>query len=171
MFLSTVMVSPGTVLSSTWISAANSWMQTPAGFDVVHGQLEPTDWIRVIFNPSFLWRRPHLLAAVLISASFFVAGITTWYLVKGRAKGFSRRSMSIAFGDRRAAGHTPLLAGADMDPDVQQRGRDERGVQQRGRHTPGPHSPSRSRGDLSRPARSRASPPRARWSCPKCCTR
>jgi cytochrome bd-type quinol oxidase subunit 1 len=35
---------------------------------------------------------------VLISASFFVAGISAWYLVKGRAKGFARRSMSIALG-------------------------------------------------------------------------
>lgn len=98
MFVSTVMVSVGTVLSSTWIIAANSWMQTPAGFKVVRGQFEPTDWVRVIFNPSFIWRWPHMLAAVLISASFFVAGISAWYLVKGRAKGFARRSMSIALG-------------------------------------------------------------------------
>ncbi|WP_435857825.1 cytochrome ubiquinol oxidase subunit I [Streptomyces umbrinus] len=63
MFLSSVMVSVGTVLSSAWIIAANSWMRTPAGFKVVHGQFEPTDWMRVIFNPSFIWRRPHMLAA------------------------------------------------------------------------------------------------------------
>ncbi|WUR77508.1 cytochrome ubiquinol oxidase subunit I [Streptomyces phaeochromogenes] len=93
MSLSSVMVSVGTVLSSTWIIAANSWMRTPAGFKVVHGQFEPTDWMRVIFNPSFIWRRPHMLAAVLISASFFGAGISAWYLVKGRAKGFARRSI------------------------------------------------------------------------------
>jgi cytochrome d ubiquinol oxidase subunit I len=54
--------------------------------------------MRVIFNPSFIWRWPHMLAAVLISASFFVAGISAWYLVKRRAKGFARRSMSIALG-------------------------------------------------------------------------
>lgn len=98
MFLSTVMVALGTILSSTWIIAANSWMQTPAGFKIVHGQFEPTDWMRVIFNPSFIWRWPHMLAAVLISASFFIAGISAWYLRKGRAKDFARRSMSIALG-------------------------------------------------------------------------
>jgi cytochrome d ubiquinol oxidase subunit I len=54
--------------------------------------------VRVIFNPSFLWRWPHMVAAVLISASFFVAGISAWYLVKGRAHAFARRSMSIALG-------------------------------------------------------------------------
>lgn len=98
MFLSTVMVALGTVLSSTWIIAANSWMQTPAGYRIVDGRFEPTDWVRAIFNPSFIWRWPHMLAAVLISACFFVAGISAWYLVKRRAVGFARRSMSIALG-------------------------------------------------------------------------
>jgi cytochrome bd ubiquinol oxidase subunit I len=98
MFVSTIMVALGTVLSSTWIIAANSWMQTPAGFKVVNGQFEPTNWVQVIFNPSFIWRWPHMVAAVLISASFFVAGISAWYLLNGRARGFARRSMSIALG-------------------------------------------------------------------------
>lgn len=98
MFFATVMVSLGTLLSSTWIIAANSWMQTPAGYTVVDGQFEPTNWWQAIFNPSFIWRWPHMVAAVLISASFFVAGISAWYLLKGRAKPFARRSMSIALG-------------------------------------------------------------------------
>jgi hypothetical protein len=85
MFAATVMVSIGTILSSTWIIAANSWMQTPAGFVIRDGRFEPTDWAKAIFNPSFLWRWPHMLAAVLISASFFVAGIGAYYLVKRRA--------------------------------------------------------------------------------------
>ncbi|MEU0648643.1 cytochrome ubiquinol oxidase subunit I [Streptomyces umbrinus] len=98
MFLSSVMVSVGTVLSSAWIIAANSWMRTPAGFKVVHGQFEPTDWMRVIFNPSFIWRRPRMLAAVLSPASFFGAGISAWYLVKGRA----RRASPVARSTTRA---------------------------------------------------------------------
>ncbi|MFI6744155.1 cytochrome ubiquinol oxidase subunit I [Nonomuraea sp. NPDC050451] len=98
MFVSTIMVALGTLLSSTWIIVANSWMQTPAGYRLVDGRFEPTDWMRVIFNPSFVWRWPHMVAAVLVSAAFFMAGISAWYLVKGRAKGFARRSMSIALG-------------------------------------------------------------------------
>jgi cytochrome d ubiquinol oxidase subunit I len=98
MFAATVMVAIGTILSSTWIIAANSWMQTPAGFAVRHGRFEPTNWIDVIFNRSFAWRYPHMLVAVLISASFFVAGIGAYYLVKGRSLPFARRSVSIALG-------------------------------------------------------------------------
>ena len=98
MFAATVMVSIGTILSSTWIIAANSWMQTPAGFVVRDGRFEPTDWLDAIFNRSFLWRWPHMLLAVLISASFFIAGLGAYYLVKGRALAFARRSVSIALG-------------------------------------------------------------------------
>ena len=98
MFAATVMVSIGTILSSTWIMAANSWMQTPTGFVMRNGRFEPTNWIDVIFNPSFGWRYPHMLVGVLVSASFFVAGIGAYYLVKGRALRFARRSVSVALG-------------------------------------------------------------------------
>lgn len=98
MFIATVMVAIGTLLSSSWIIANNSWMQTPAGFRVVNGHYEPTDWSQVILNPSFLYRWPHMVLAVLISASFFVAGIGAYYLVKGRALPFARRTVSIGLG-------------------------------------------------------------------------
>jgi cytochrome d ubiquinol oxidase subunit I len=98
MFIATVMVSIGTILSSTWIIAANSWMQTPAGYRIVDRRFEPTDWAQAILNPSFAWRYPHMLLAVLISACFFVAGISAWYLVKGRSLAFARRSLSLSLG-------------------------------------------------------------------------
>jgi cytochrome d ubiquinol oxidase subunit I len=98
MFAATVMVSIGTILSSTWIIAANSWMQTPAGYALRNGRFEPTSWVDVLFNRSFMWRYPHMLIAVLISAAFFVAGIGAYYLVKGRELRFARRSVSIALG-------------------------------------------------------------------------
>jgi cytochrome bd ubiquinol oxidase subunit I len=98
MFAATVMVAIGTLLSSTWIIANNSWMQTPSGFTVRDGRFEPVNWLHVIFSPSFVWSWYHMLGAVLVSASFFVAGIGAWYLVKGRALPFARRSVSIGLG-------------------------------------------------------------------------
>jgi cytochrome d ubiquinol oxidase subunit I len=98
MFAATVMVSIGTLLSTTWIMANNSWMQTPAGYHVVNGQFQPTNWASTIFNPSFIWRWPHMLMAVLISSGFFVAGIGAYYLIKGRALPFARRTVSIGLG-------------------------------------------------------------------------
>src|SRR5258708_16563056 len=59
-FLATVMVAIGTLISATWILASNSWMQTPAGYALVDGRVVPTDWLAVIFNPSFPYRLTHI---------------------------------------------------------------------------------------------------------------
>jgi cytochrome d ubiquinol oxidase subunit I len=97
-FLSTCLVALGTLLSTTWIMSANSWMQTPSGFTIVNGQFQPTSWREVIFNPSVVWRYPHMLVAVLISTAWLVGGIAAYYLVKGRVKAFARRTLSLALG-------------------------------------------------------------------------
>jgi cytochrome d ubiquinol oxidase subunit I len=52
-FFATCMVALGTIISTFWILASNSWMQTPQGFEIVNGQVVPVDWFAVIFNPSF----------------------------------------------------------------------------------------------------------------------
>src|SRR5687767_12670246 len=53
---SAVIVAVGTLFSAFWILAANSWMHTPAGFEIVDGRFIPTSWTAVIFNPSFPYR-------------------------------------------------------------------------------------------------------------------
>ncbi|MDH6578211.1 cytochrome ubiquinol oxidase subunit I [Kitasatospora sp. MAP5-34] len=92
------MVAFGTLLSTTWILSANSWMQDPAGYTEVAGQFQARDWWQVLFNPAFAYRFPHMLLAVLISAAWFVGGIAAWYLVRQRSLAFARRTLSIALG-------------------------------------------------------------------------
>jgi len=79
---STVMVAVGTSLSAFWILALNSWMQTPVGHVVVDGQLIAGDWIEVIFNPSFPYRFIHMMLASGLTASFAIAGLSAWRLLK-----------------------------------------------------------------------------------------
>ena len=83
-FLATCMVSLGTLLSAFWIMAANSWMQTPAGYAIRDGVFYPVDWWQVIFNPSFLVRLPHMVLAAFISTAMVVGGVSAVYLLKGR---------------------------------------------------------------------------------------
>jgi cytochrome d ubiquinol oxidase subunit I len=97
-FVATCMVALGTVLSATWILASNSWMQTPAGYTFVNGQFRPSNWIAAIFNPSFLYRFPHLLLGVLLAASFVVTGTAAWYLLKRRHLEFARLTFSLGLG-------------------------------------------------------------------------
>ncbi|MER7186073.1 cytochrome ubiquinol oxidase subunit I [Streptomyces hyaluromycini] len=100
MALASWMVAAGTLFSTTWILSANSWMQDPAGYTEADGQFHVIDWWQVLFNPAFSYRFPHMLLAVLISASWFVAGISAWYLVRRRASAlpFARRTLSVALG-------------------------------------------------------------------------
>jgi cytochrome d ubiquinol oxidase subunit I len=98
MLFSTCMVTLGTTLSVTWILVANSWMQTPAGYKEVNGQFQPTNWLHVIFNPSFGIRFVHMLVGALIAAAWFIAGVSAWYLVKRRHLPIARRGVSVTLG-------------------------------------------------------------------------
>jgi len=74
----TLLVAGGTTLSAFWILALNSWMQTPAGFEMINGQAHVTSWLQVIFNPSFPYRLTHMLLASGLTVAFLVAGISAY---------------------------------------------------------------------------------------------
>ena len=72
-------------MSSFWILSANSWMQTPQGFRVGEdGLFYPTDWLAVIFNPSFPYRFAHMVIAAYLTTAFVVGGIGAFYLWRKR---------------------------------------------------------------------------------------
>ena len=84
-FISTLMVAIGTLFSAFWILAANSWMQTPQGFEInADGIFHPTSWMEVIFTPSFPYRFVHMVLAAYLTTAFTVGGVGAWYLLKKR---------------------------------------------------------------------------------------
>lgn len=95
-FFSTLMVSIGTLISTTWILASNSWMQTPAGFEIVDGRAVPMDWLAVIFNPSFPYRLLHMSVAAFLATALFVAASAAWHLLRGRDNPAIRKMLSMA---------------------------------------------------------------------------
>lgn len=76
--IATFLVAAGTTASAFWILALNSWMHTPAGFEMVDGQAQVTSWWAVIFNPSFPYRLTHLLLASGLTVAFLLAGISAF---------------------------------------------------------------------------------------------
>ncbi|MBL8525825.1 MAG: cytochrome ubiquinol oxidase subunit I, partial [Betaproteobacteria bacterium] len=83
----TIMVAVGTSLSAFWILALNSWMQTPAGFQMIDGRAHATDWFAIIFNPSFPYRFTHMMIASGLTGAFLVAGVSAYrWMRKDRAK-------------------------------------------------------------------------------------
>lgn len=84
-FIATLIVAVGTLFSAFWILAANSWMQTPQGFRVGDdGVLYPTDWLQIVFTPSFPYRFAHMVTAAYLTTAFVVGGIASFYLWMGR---------------------------------------------------------------------------------------
>lgn len=95
-FLATTMVAIGTLISTTWILASNSWMQTPQGYEIVDGRVVPTDWFQVIFNPSFPYRLVHMSVAAFLATALFVGASAAWHLLRGRDNPAIRKMLSMA---------------------------------------------------------------------------
>ncbi len=74
----TFLVAGGTTMSAFWILALNSWMHTPAGFEMIDGKAHVTSWLEVIFNPSFPYRFTHMMLASGLTVAFIVAGISAY---------------------------------------------------------------------------------------------
>jgi len=96
-FAATIIVAVGTLISAFWILSANSWMQTPQGYRVgADGLLYPTDWIKIIFNPSFPYRFLHMVTASYLTTAFVVGGIGAHYLWRNRHVKHARVMLGMA---------------------------------------------------------------------------
>ncbi|WP_368897796.1 cytochrome ubiquinol oxidase subunit I [Proteus mirabilis] len=95
-FFATCMVALGTLMSTFWILASNSWMQTPLGFEIVNNQVVPVDWLAVIFNPSFPYRLAHMGVAAFLASAFFIAASASWHLLKGNKTSAMKKMLSMS---------------------------------------------------------------------------
>ena len=96
--LSAVIVAIGTATSAFWILSANSWMHTPAGYEMRDGVAFPLDWWAIVFNPSFPYRFAHMLNASYLTAGFVVLAVGARYLLKGDHVEEARTMMRMAIG-------------------------------------------------------------------------
>lgn len=81
-FFSCCMASLGTMFSSFWILANNSWMQVPVGHAIVDGKIVPADWMQIVLGPVQMVRWPHMLLAAFLTSAMCVAATGAWYLLR-----------------------------------------------------------------------------------------
>ena len=93
-----VLVALGTAISGFWILAANSWMHTPAGYELRAGIAYPTDWLAVIFNPSFPYRFAHMMTAAYLTTSVVVLATGARYVVAGKFHEEARTMLHMGIG-------------------------------------------------------------------------
>jgi cytochrome bd ubiquinol oxidase subunit I len=87
--IATFLVAFGTSMSAFWIIVLNSWMQTPVGFEMRFDATKnmmvahATDWLAIIFNPSFPYRFTHMMMACFVTVSFLIAGLSAYRWLRG----------------------------------------------------------------------------------------
>jgi cytochrome d ubiquinol oxidase subunit I len=109
--MSAIFVAGGTAMSAFWILAANSWMQTPVGYELRAGVAFPVDWLAIIFNPSFPYRFAHMLTAAYLTTSLVVLAVGARYLLAGRYGEESRTMMRMGIGMLALLGPLQVLIG------------------------------------------------------------
>ncbi|HBQ80731.1 MAG TPA: cytochrome ubiquinol oxidase subunit I, partial [Erwinia persicina] len=95
-FFSTCMVALGTIISTFWILASNSWMQTPQGYALQNGIVVPVDWFKIIFNPSFPYRLLHMSVAAFLVTAFFVGASAAYHLLRKNDTPAVRKMLSMS---------------------------------------------------------------------------
>jgi cytochrome bd ubiquinol oxidase subunit I len=99
-FFATFMVVFGAHFSALWILMANSWMQTPQGYEVVNdpapARAVMTDFWEVIWTPSFPPRLLHVFVASWTAGSALMLSVSAWYLLKKRHVDLARANFSLA---------------------------------------------------------------------------
>lgn len=109
--MSAIIVAIGTAISAFWILSANSWMQTPVGYEVRGGIAYPLDWIAVIFNPSFPYRFVHMMLAAYLTAALVVLAVGARYLLAQRTVEEARTMLRMSVGMIAVLAPLQLLAG------------------------------------------------------------
>ncbi len=112
-FFATLMVAGGTLLSTFWILSANSWMHTPAGYEIAaNGQFVPgPSWWAIIFNPSFPYRLVHTVLGAFLTTAFAVGGVGAWHLLRDAKNPRARTMFSMAMWMATLVAPLQLLAG------------------------------------------------------------
>jgi len=96
--LSAIAVAAGTLMSAFWILSANSWMQTPAGYEMRDGIAYPLDWLDIVFNPSFPYRLAHMVTAAYLTTSFVVLAVGARYVIAGKHLDHGHTMLRMAVG-------------------------------------------------------------------------
>lgn len=93
-FIATLLVTIGTTVSAFWIMSANSWMQTPSGYEFTDGKYIVDSWSAVVFNPSFIPRFIHMLLASYVTTAFVIMAVAGYYLLKGTFYEIARKCLT-----------------------------------------------------------------------------
>ena len=106
-----ICVSIGTLFSSFWILANNSWMQVPVGHKLVDGRIVPDNWQEIVLGRVQLVRWTHMVLSCFLTTSMSVVATASWWLLRGRHRDEALVSLRWALGLMAALIPVQMFAG------------------------------------------------------------
>ena len=85
------------ILGAMSVVAANSWMNSPAGYTLSHGKITSVDPVSVFFNASTPYETAHMVLAAYMVTGFLVAGVYAVGLLRGRRDRYHRLGFAVPF--------------------------------------------------------------------------
>ena len=82
-WLASVPVAVAAAFSGFLITTVNAFMNSPAGFDIVGGQIVNIDPVAAMFNPAVPIETSHTLVACYAGTAFLLAALYAWKRLKG----------------------------------------------------------------------------------------
>jgi cytochrome d ubiquinol oxidase subunit I len=99
------------VTSAIFVVAANAWMNTPAGFRLVDGQVVDVDPVAAMFNTAFPTEALHMVLAALVATGFGIASVYALGLLRGRRDAHHRRGLAIGLAIGAIAAPLQIVSG------------------------------------------------------------
>jgi len=95
-WLSGVVVAVSGILSGIFVVMANAWMNTPAGFKMVGGNIADIDPVAAMLNPASFHEVLHMTLAAFVATGFMVAAVHAFFLLRDRSNPFHRAALGLA---------------------------------------------------------------------------
>jgi cytochrome d ubiquinol oxidase subunit I len=84
------------LLSGIFVVSANAWMNSPAGFRIVDGEVQDVDPVAAMFNDAWFQQALHMSLAAYHATAFAVAGVYAWGMLHGRRDAYHRAALRVA---------------------------------------------------------------------------
>lgn len=91
-----VLVAVSGAASAVFIVIANAWMNSPAGIEVVNGEITRIDPLAAMANPGAFSQTLHMVLAAYAATGLGVAGIHAFLLLRDPSNAFHRRALTVA---------------------------------------------------------------------------
>ncbi len=94
-WLCTAPITLSGLLSGIFVVTANAWMNRPAGFELIDGEVRNVDPLAAMFNPAWFQQALHMSLAAYVATGFGVAAVYAVALLRGRQDAYHRTGLAL----------------------------------------------------------------------------